>query len=413
MYNNITSLTKLLSVDSYSPQVNFDLGLEYERIGQLASALGFYLRAAEYGYETHKDLTYICLLKIGICLDKQGGRDYTTTNSFLQAISYMPERPEAYYYLAKFYEVKNNWQESYTFYTLANKFSDKSIISKQIDYDGKIAIELGLSTTAYYIGRAGECVSILQKLISLNNIPEKYFEDIFSNAINAGIRSNKIAIILPVRNNNSYRAERLKTCLSSWREQTEGLSSIHIIIDDDEVDVFKFLEDYTFVTVHVRARMKLIPKINSVAVLIAGIYDYLAFVGDDIVFKTKWESTFIEYFKSVPVGLAYANTMDREDVGNFASHPVITSNMVRELGFYGCPAVDHTYFDNFWMDICRDLGHTKYFEDILWDHSRIGYAPDDMYWQIVEGQKENQIRYNQYKEYHYDADLQKIKDKFL
>jgi hypothetical protein len=54
--NIITELVKLLSSDSTNPEINFNIALEYEKIGQTASAISFYLRAAEYGEETHKEV---------------------------------------------------------------------------------------------------------------------------------------------------------------------------------------------------------------------------------------------------------------------------------------------------------------------------------------------------------------------
>ena len=410
MYNNIVELTKVLAKNSADPQINFDLGLEYEKIGQTASAAGFYLRAAEYGYKTHKDLTYTAILKVGLCIEQQSQRDFSCSNNFLQAIQYMPDRPEAYYFLGRFYERNQSWQESYTNYSLALTYSDKGIISKHLDYDGKVSIEIGKAVSGYYVGRINESKEIFVSLLNNKSVPEKYYSYIIFNAKNLGIKLDKVAVVLPVRNNNSYRAERLKTCLSSWREQTEYLSDVHVIIDDDELDQFEFLKDYNFITVHVRPNMKLIPKINSVVPMLADIYEYLAFVGDDIIFRTPWESKVIEYLKSVPAGMAHTNTLDRPNVDQFGSHPIITSNMVRILGFYGCPAVDHTFFDNFWMDISNDIGNRKYFGDIIWDHARFGYEPDNMYWEIVTGQDINQQKYEEYKKTGYQQDLEKVRE---
>ena len=408
MYNKITELTQLLAKDSFNPQINFNLGLEYEKIGQTASAAGFYLRAAEYGYKTHKILTYTSILKVGLCLEQQSQRDFSCSNNFLQAVAYMPERPEAYYFLGRFYERNQNWQESYTNYTLALKFADRKPID-HIDFDGEISINNGLSVAAYYVGRLKESRDILIGLVDNKNLPEKYRDYVMMNASNTGLSLNKIAIVLPVRNNNSYRAERLKTCIASWRQQTEGLSDIHIIIDDDELDQFKFLEEYDFVTVHIRPNMKLVPKINSVAPSLAKVYKYLAFVGDDIIFRTPWESRIIEYLSSIPAGMAWTNTLDRGDDNLLATHPIITSNMVNTLGFYGCPAIQHNYFDNFWQDLTNDIGYNKYFRDIIWDHKRDGYSPDNMYWDIVNRQDIDMVLYNEYKQTKYQEDLDKVR----
>ena len=45
------------------PMSNFNLGLEYESMGQISSALGMYLRTANITNDN--ELAYVCLLKMG------------------------------------------------------------------------------------------------------------------------------------------------------------------------------------------------------------------------------------------------------------------------------------------------------------------------------------------------------------
>lgn len=221
---------------------------------------------------------------------------------------------------------------------------------------------------------------------------------------------DKIAIILPVRNNKSYRADRLKICLESWKDKTEGLSDMHIIIDEDEVDDFKYLFENKEYNVYVApTQITLMQKINMFAVDIADSYRFMAFVGDDIIFKTPWESEFISYLSSVPAGLAYCNTNDAQR-GRLATHPVITTNMIKAVGFYGCPAVHHNFFDNFWMQVCLDLGYIGYNDAIIWDHSRFGWTPDSIYNKVMDLLEPDSERFRQYMETSYKEDLQKIKN---
>ena len=63
------------SLDTENPEYNFNLALEYDKLGQTASAISFYLRAAERSEDLK--LSYIALLKMGVCFEKQGGRTQT------------------------------------------------------------------------------------------------------------------------------------------------------------------------------------------------------------------------------------------------------------------------------------------------------------------------------------------------
>lgn len=409
-YDNINFLITELAKDPNNPALNLKLGYEYEAVGQLAAAITFYLKAAEYGHDIDKEIAYIGILRLGLCLEKQDGRNWSVSNSFLQAISILPDRPEAYLALSRFYEKKGDWQECYTAASTGLLMHEKEYASLKYDvaYPGKYSLEFQKALSGWWVGKIDESRDLFLSISQKQNIAPEYKQIANNNLRMLGVEVDKICIVLPVRNNKSYRAERLKGCLKSWQEQTEGLSDLHILVDEDEVEEFAFLKDNPRYTIHIiPVGVTLMQKVNIVAPMLANKYKYLAFVGDDIVFKTKWESRFIEYLSSVPAGMAFCDTVHRKD--ELATHPVITSNMVRALGFYGCPYVHHNYFDNFWMDVCRELGTIKYFDDIIWDHARSGWVPDEMYWKIVNLQAEDEVRYNSYKETKYQQDLEKIK----
>ena len=121
----ISELIADLSGAPFDPQKNFDTAVEYERLGQTASAVSFYLRTVEYGGEQSL-LVYASLLKLAKCFEHQTGRDYTVTNSLLQAIAYMPERAEGHFLMARWHERKGNWQECYTYACVGLKATDQA-----------------------------------------------------------------------------------------------------------------------------------------------------------------------------------------------------------------------------------------------------------------------------------------------
>jgi hypothetical protein len=64
---DVRELTLKLAEDPVDVENNFNLAIAYEEQLQYASAAGFYLRAAEYGYKTHPLITYTSLLKMALC----------------------------------------------------------------------------------------------------------------------------------------------------------------------------------------------------------------------------------------------------------------------------------------------------------------------------------------------------------
>jgi hypothetical protein len=181
---------------------------------------------------------------------------------------------------------------------------------------------------------------------------------------------DKIAVVLPVRDAGTGRSARLMRCLESYKLFTEGLSDVYIIVDYDDIENYKVLfENIPEYVLHIHfadAGITLMQKINSISVDLAEKYKYVAFIGDDIIFRTSWESNFIEFLSNVDYGLAYANDFVHGE--NLATHPCITSNMIKAVGFFGCPALEHNYFDNYWMDIVREVGQLQYFPHTIMEH---------------------------------------------
>ena len=53
--------------DNDNPIYNFELGLEYEKIGRTSSAISFFLRCAERSHNIGMNLSYESLLHMGKC----------------------------------------------------------------------------------------------------------------------------------------------------------------------------------------------------------------------------------------------------------------------------------------------------------------------------------------------------------
>ena len=88
---------------------------------------------------------------------------------------------------------------------------------------------------------------------------------------------DKIGIVLPVRDGGTGRSERLKRCLDSYIDVTEGLSNIFVIVDEDEIETYSFLEDYLVTVKIVPAWLAVIVSVSVNPVMAdAGVNDSLA-----------------------------------------------------------------------------------------------------------------------------------------
>ena len=181
---DISSLLKIYLQDVDNAEINWRLGLHYEDLGQCASAIGFYVRAAERYQD--KLFQYECMLRAADCFAKQGIRKFSVKGMLQHAVAILPKRPEAYYYLMRILNNENgdgSWFDSYTYGSLALQFCDFSDIKplrKAIDFPGKYAIEFERAHAAWHCGLCEESRDLHRELFQQSDIPA-YLKQIIKN----------------------------------------------------------------------------------------------------------------------------------------------------------------------------------------------------------------------------------------
>jgi hypothetical protein len=186
----IEKLIETTSHDILNPVHNFNIAKEYESLNQTASAVSFYLRAAEYGYDTHPLIVYASLLRTSICFEDQKDRTNTVSNCILQAMGYMPNRPEAYFIMARFQEKNLAWRECYTNAEIGLFYADKRIepLPVDVDYPGEYGLLFEKAVSGWWLGLKDESIVIFKDLLT-KDIREDYRNSIKYNLekINASL----------------------------------------------------------------------------------------------------------------------------------------------------------------------------------------------------------------------------------
>lgn len=149
--------------DPENPKTNYELAIEYERIGQTAAAISYFLRSSERTNDKH--LSYECLIRIGNCFDRQKNRAYTVKSMYQAAMCILPERPEAYYLLSRLYENDKNYIESYLMAELALK-NTKDHKNIDVGYKGRWLLLFQKAVSAWWRGRGMESRKIFQILLN-------------------------------------------------------------------------------------------------------------------------------------------------------------------------------------------------------------------------------------------------------
>ena len=100
---------------------------------------------------------------------------------------------------------------------------------------------------------------------------------------------------------------------------------------------------------------------------------YLASLGDDhLPVTTGWDEQLITAVEHMGGGIAYPNDERRVDIPEAA---VISTPIVKALGWMACPTMNHWYIDNVWNDLGRGAGCLAFCRDVLVKHLHPNVAP--------------------------------------
>jgi hypothetical protein len=189
------------------------------------------------------------------------------------------------------------------------------------------------------------------------------------------------------------------------------MSDIHVVLDDDDFHKYeKIIKNKNIFSYTIQnSKLTLMEKINKAVLPIVDDYKYFQFLGDDVVLRSSWETKFIEYLESVAFGMAYGNDMINGE--SLATHPCITSSMIKSVGFFGCPAVSHSFFDTYWHDITSYFGTNKYFSDVIMEHFHPcakKYEEDELFNKVENSFYIDKEKYREYMDINFYSDLLKI-----
>ena len=138
--------------DSENPDINLWLAKYYHSIGQTASAISYYIRTAERTED--KTLMYACLLAASGCFDSQGCRNNSVKGMLQSAVALLPERPEGYFLLSRFYERDGNYHDAYLISSIGLEvaYTDLPELPLPVDYPGTYGILFERAVSSWHTG---------------------------------------------------------------------------------------------------------------------------------------------------------------------------------------------------------------------------------------------------------------------
>lgn len=222
--DNLTQAINEYAMDTENSEKNFKLALIYDDMGQTASAITYYMRAAELTDD--KLLAYECLLKQAICFLRQGNRNHTVSVLYKHAICLFPKRPEAHYLLSSLYANDYSFVDSYVGINNALYFLDEGHppLRTNVGYPGKWGLLLVKSIVAWLWGKGNEA---RETLLELWNNHRNEMDENGINILKERFKVSKLQIpeeeVTEIQNSirNEIHQRYIKLC-----EQDENISYV-------------------------------------------------------------------------------------------------------------------------------------------------------------------------------------------
>lgn len=162
--------------DPYNASKAFDMGNYYFTLGHYASAMSFFLRAAEYSKDD--EVTYDSLIMVAKSLSTLGRRKVTELGLWQNALSLNPNRSDAYLHLSEYYEQTQNYHQAYS-HAIMGLEKDSGAYYWELIFQKAV--------TAWWIGRGQEARDTFAYLAdNAKNLTEKYQKLVQTNITSLG-----------------------------------------------------------------------------------------------------------------------------------------------------------------------------------------------------------------------------------
>jgi hypothetical protein len=166
--------------------------------------------------------------------------------------------------------------------------------------------------------------------------------------------------------------ERLRDAMDAT---CRGDTHLLVGLDEDDPQRGEYPEGVEY---EVRPDLRgVVAWMNFLAVLHVDDYRFIGSIGDDNEPKTAgWDVQIMEALGKTP--FAFANDLYPRPAGSLCCHIFCRSEVVKTLGYFAVPALQHMYCDPAWMAWGEATGIT-YLHDVIVEHLHysVGKSPVD------------------------------------
>lgn len=189
-----------------------------------------------------------------------------------------------------------------------------------------------------------------------------------------------LMVMVPTRGRR-VQCERL---LESFRENTDN-ADIAFILDQDDEETYKDMEWGDALAGVLTPRESLSGKLNQTAAAFTGLYDVLMFVADDYTFDTPhWDTLMLDILEDMGgTGMVFPENQHRP----LPAIVMISSDIIRELGWFAQPQLKHYCLDEVWNFLGRRADLIRKARDVVVKHHHYmvdPFQPRDETYSVTE-----------------------------
>lgn len=164
------------------------------------------------------------------------------------------------------------------------------------------------------------------------------------------------------------RPESALRLAKAFEDTCAGPTTVRFVIEGDDPRRSEYLDAGLHWDSTPPGAPGIVRPLNHAAEYWSHHCDYIGFLGDDHLPRTiGWDQELVSEIKKLgEFGFAYGNDLLQGE--NLPSAVIMSSNIVRTLGYMVPPTLKHLYADNFWKDLGTVTTSLAYRDDVIIEH---------------------------------------------
>jgi hypothetical protein len=219
---------------------------------------------------------------------------------------------------------------------------------------------------------------------------------------------NTNLIIVPSRN----RVNNVERLVKGIKE-TSLISDVMIGLDEDNHDIYPRFNGVIY-EVNEPTDKRMNGVLNLLSTRYSNMYKTITFMGDDHLPKTYgWDKKLYAPIEEKGYGVSYGNDLFQGK--NLPTAVMMSSNIIKCLGFMSPPEQVHMFLDNFWKALGEKINSLFYFDNVIIEHLH-AYAGKSELDEMYQSVNNSEIADNDGKKYGYyiynkfENDVAKLKE---